>query len=396
MRPITESLGSLDILSGKSEDYNKLIKAIGSDITTVFNMSNSNDNLTEQNMNTVVQENLFLQKKVKELEEQLAAIEKILATRSNDEDYCYLYKTFNTTDDIEYAEGTISQDTSYGVITLPCVNTQKIPFLKYSKEFLRKNLDIKATIGNVTIDLANDSNLLNIIDGDDSTFWSTEVNTGETKWGLTSESTYVDFSVTINMPTKLLPSLTLNAIGIKPHPTYSTTIKDIKYISTTSGTENRISTFPLSSEQPVPIEGIDAERFMFPTISTKSITFYLRQPYYKQNNGSRTFVIGIRSIDLESVNYASEEASFMTEFKIPGDNRYFLRILEPTVETLGDADFGDAVSYELYYDKVGTEPYQFGADIIADLDTIYIKTILTRIGDSVPAIKGIRLQYLPK
>jgi hypothetical protein len=389
-------LGSLDISSGKSEEFNKLIRAIGNDITTVFNMSNSSTQLANQNTNVIVQENLFLQKRVQELEEQLASIERTMSVRSNGQGYNFLYKTFYTAEGIEYNEGSVAHDTTYGVITLPNTNTQKIPFLKYSKEFLKKNLDIKATIGNVTIDMANDPNLINIIDGDDATFWFTEVNTNEQKWGLASDAPYVDYTVTINMPMKLLSSLTVNSVGVKPHPMYSTTLRDIKYIDVANGTESRIATFPTNLSDPQPIESVDSAKFMFPTINTKSITFYFRQPYYKQDKDSRVFIIGIRNLDLESINVTSEQASFMTEFRIPGDNRYFLRVLEPETVTLNNENYGDAVIHELFYDKVGTTPFPFGSDIIADIDTIYIKTTLKRTGDSIPAIRGIRLQYLPK
>jgi hypothetical protein len=386
----------LDISAGKSEDFNKLIRSIGSDITTVFNMSNSNDKLIEQNADVVIQENLFLQKKIHELEDQLKAIEQTISARNDGQEYSYLNKTFYTADDIEYNDGTLAHDASYGIVTLPNTNTQKIPFLRYSKEFLKKNLDIKATVGNVTIDMANDPSLLNIVDGDDSSFWYIEVNTSEQKWGLTSDASFADFTVTINMPMKMLPSLTINSIGVKPHPIYSTALRDIKYISAANGSENRVLTFPVELDTAVPIEAVDSAKFMFPAVNTKSVTFYFRQPYYRQNKDSRTFIIGIRSIDLESLNVTSEEASFITAFKIPGDNRYFLRVLEPTVSTLNNESYDDAIIHELFYDRVGTTPFPFGSDIIADIDTVYIKTTLRRTGDKVPAVKGIQLQYLPK
>jgi hypothetical protein len=344
----------------------------------------------------VIQENLFLQKKIHELEDQLKAIEQTISARNDGQEYSYLNKTFYTADDIEYNDGTLAHDASYGIVTLPNTNTQKIPFLRYSKEFLKKNLDIKATVGNVTIDMANDPSLLNIVDGDDSSFWYIEVNTSEQKWGLTSDASFADFTVTINMPLKMLPSLTINSIGVKPHPIYSTALRDIKYISAANGSENRVLTFPVELDTAVPIEAVDSAKFMFPAVNTKSVTFYFRQPYYRQNKDSRTFIIGIRSIDLESLNVTSEEASFITAFKIPGDNRYFLRVLEPTVSTLNNESYDDAIIHELFYDRVGTTPFPFGSDIIADIDTVYIKTTLRRTGDKVPAVKGIQLQYLPK
>jgi hypothetical protein len=144
------------------------------------------------------------------------------------------------------------------------------------------------------------------------------------------------------------------------------------------------------------MEAIDNVKFMFPAISTNSITFSFRQPYYIQNGDVRKFIIGIRGLDLENLNVTNEEASFITAFKIPGDNRYFLRVLEPTVITLNGESYGDAVSHELFYDMESTSPFVFGSDIAADIDTVYIKTTLKRTGNIVPAIKGIKVQYLYK
>ena len=396
MRPITESLESLDISSGKSEDFNKLIKSIGSDITTVYNLYNDNEKLIEKNMDIVVLENIFLQKKIHELEGHLLSIEQSIASREDGEGYLSLHKTFYSSNDIEYNKGTLEHDTSYGTLTLPNVSSQKIPFAKYSREFLKKNLEIKASIGDTVIDIANDPDLLNIVDGDDGSFWYIDIDTSEQKWGLENNASYVDFDITIYLPMKLLPSLAINSIGIKPHPIYSTTLKDIQYAGVSDSTWTRLPTFPTESEEPIPIESVGAAKFLFPAVSAKSLTFKFRQPHYRQENDARIFTIGIRSIDLESLNITSEEASFYTTFKIPGDNRYFLRVLEPTVVTLNNESYDDAITHELFYDRIGTTSFPFSSDIIADIDTIYINTTIKRTGDKIPAIKGIKLQYLSK
>ena len=268
-------------------------------------------------------------------------------------------------------------------------NNQKIQLLKYPKEFLQNNIDIKVSFLDQVIDTRHDPTLLNIIDGDEATFWVTEIETGDT-------TNSIEFTVTINMPLRILPSLSINCIGVKPHPIYSMTMMDATYTNAGNGIEYRVPTYPVDDNQPVPIQQIDNVKFLFPAIITNSLTFKFTQPYYIQNGSNRKFVIGLRNIDLENLNITAEQASFLTTFHVPGDNHYFLRIMEPTVTTLNDEVYNDAVKHELYYDKTGTMPFPFGSDIAADIDTVYIRTTLQRTGEVIPALKGIKLQYIQK
>lgn len=390
MRSLTESLRYIDLSNGSSADFNKLIRSISSDIVTVFNMANQSEEAAKKNLSIITQENLFLQRRIKELEEKLTSIEKTISARANNrEGYSALCKTFYTADDIEYISDHIYHDATYGIITLPHSNINKIPFSKYPRDFLKKNIDIITKINGTAYNVANDPDLINIIDGDDSTFWVKVIETG-------SDTDYIDFSVTINMPLRIMSSLTVNSIGIKPHPVYSMTLTDITYTGT-NGTEYRIPTYPVDkNEDPLPIQAIDNVKFMFPVIEATSLTFNLRQPYYIQNNDKRLFVIGFRGIDIESISITREEASFITAFRIPADNKYFARVLEPVTMTLNDEDYSDAITHELYYDRTGVAPFPFNSDISADINTIYIKTTLRHTGEIIPAIRGIEIRYMAR
>jgi hypothetical protein len=93
-----------------------------------------------------------------------------------------------------------------------------------------------------------------------------------------------------------------------------------------------------------------------------------------------------------------EEASFVTKFTIPGGVRSFSQVFEPTVIPLSEGDNLDgAIKHELFYDEEMTMKFYFNSSqIAADYDTVYIKTTLTRLGDRIPAIRGIELPYLSK
>ena len=389
MRSITESLEYIDISNGTSRDFNKFIQSVSDDIVSVFNMANNNSELTQKNMDLIIQENLFLQRKIKELESMLYSIEQTNENKASGRELNTLYKTFYTADDIEYMSDKISHNPSYGIITLPHSNIQKIPLSKYPKGFLRKNMDIKVEVDGTTYNIISDPDLINIIDGDDTTFWSKVIEKD-------SSINQIDFSITINMPLRILSNLSINSIGIKPHPVYSISLNDIEYKDVEGTTEYRIPTFPTEGEEAIPIQAIDNAKFIFPPIDTTSITFHFTQPYYVQENDKRLFVIGMRNIDLENIKVTSEEASFITTFKIPGDNQYFNHILEPSVITLNNQRYESSITQELFRDKTGVQSLLFGSDIGEDINTVYVKTTLKKIGDMIPAIRGIEIQYMPK
>lgn len=389
MRPVTESLENLDLSGGTSKDFNKLVRSISYDITNVFNAANENEASTERNLNIIIQENLFLQRKIKDLESKLLSIEETLANKKNSTGYNSLYKTFRVSNGIESLDGQILHDPTYGIVTMPCSDSHRAPLLMYPKEFLARNIDIKVDILGKTIGMAEDPSLINLIDGNDSSFWISEAETS-------TDTDYIDFTVTINMPLKILPSLHINSVGIKPHPVYSLTLSDIKYVDPGNGIEHRLPTFPSEEEFPVPIRTMDNVKFMFPAITAGSVSFSFRQPYYSQDGDTRKFVFGLRGIDLENLNVTKEEVSFITEFKIPGDAKTFSRILEPVTMTLNGESYGDAVTHELYYDKAGVAPFVFGSNIASEINTVYLKTTLKRAGETIPAVRGLKLRYLPK
>ena len=76
MRSLTESLRYIDLSNGSSADFNKLIRSISSDIVTVFNMANQSEEAAKKNLSIITQENLFLQRRIKELEEKLTSIKR--------------------------------------------------------------------------------------------------------------------------------------------------------------------------------------------------------------------------------------------------------------------------------------------------------------------------------
>lgn len=404
-RPLSESQGYIDISKGSSADFNRLIKSFTTDITNVFNSTNENDSKIRLNQDVLIQENLFLHRKLKEVEEKVKTVEAAFDKVKGTSNSYKVYKTFHTLESIKTGEN-YHYDNDYGIITMGYEDAQAISISQYPKQFLKKNIDISVeykTLNNLgeqvgpthTTSLGDDPSLLNLIDRDDSTFWVKNIETDSTV-------SSIDFTVTINMPVRIIPNLFINSIGIKSHPIYSMTLKDIIY--TDANNKNRLSlpTYPSDTVNdiriPQSISQIDSLKFMFPTITTNKIELKFNQPYHIQYGDIRRFIIGFRNIELETISVSSEVAYFITELKIPNGSQYFFRVLEPKVIPIVEGtDYGDLIKHELLYTlSPDSQAFTFGSEISSNRDVVYIKTTIRRDGEIIPAFKGIEFSYLPK
>ena len=403
-KSLVEAQGYIDITKGTSEDFNKLIKSFGIDISNVFNIANNNENQIKKNQDILIQENLFLYRKIKAIEEKMKTVmSAVEAAQGITNDY-KVYKT-NFSGNGFY-DMSVLHDTTYGVITLPYKDSQKSSISIYPKEFLLKNIDILVeymkynSSGEVIgqpekITLATDQTLLNIIDIDDATFWSHVITTDESV-------SNIDFTISINLPEKIVSNLFINSIGIKPHPIYSLTLKDVSYVDANNQQKVTIPNYPMvelpnKTKVKKELSEIDNIKFMFPTVMASKIEIKMNQNLYVKAGEERKFIIGFRGIDIENINITSEQASFITELTIPGEEQYFRKVLEPRVYPLIDSDnYGDLISHELLDSRDSEIPLVFGSDIGAYYKTVYIRTTIRRDGETIPAIKGMEFSYIPK
>lgn len=404
MRSISEAQGFIDISKGISADFNKLIKSFTTDIINVFNATNKNEEAIKKNQDALIQENLFLQRKIKELEEKMKTVEAAVNKVQGKSNVYKMYKTFYTAESI--VSGPLyHHDPDYGIITIPYKDQQSLSLSQYPIEFLRKNIDLLVEyrlidgsgeqIGpTTTITLNDNPELINILDKNNSTYWFESIIVGDNIYS-------IDFKVIINMPLRIIPNIFVNSVGIKPHPIYSLTLKDIKYTDANSNNSYRLPTYPteiIGNETVAkPIEDLENIKFMFPTIATNKLEFTFSQPYYIQSGDKRIFIIGLKGIDIENMSITSEEASFIIKLELPGEGRHFSTILEPSVIPLTDGiDYGDLVTHELIYDLRTGATFPFGSQIASNRNEVYIKTTIRRDGEYIPAIRGLEIGYLLK
>jgi hypothetical protein len=401
-KSILESQGYIDITKGTSEDFNKLIKSMTSDISNIFDIANDNDELIKKNHDALMEENLFLYRKIKALEEKMKTVESAVMSAQKATNEYKIYKTSFSGSDI--LNSTAMHDNIYGIMTLPYRDSHRSSINIYPMEFLLKNIDIRVeyqgysgagqAVGEKeTITLKDDPSLLNIMDLDDASFWSHSAVTGP-------DVSYVEFKVYISMPQKMVASLFTNSIGIKPHPIYSLTLKEINYEDANSKEVKPIPSFLIEqlSDGTIikkEVDDIDNTKVMFAPVMASKIEILMNQKYYIKEGDKRRFILGIRGIDIENISVTSEKASFITRLKMPIEGQYFRKVTEPKAIT-SSTEVNDLISHELL-DSVDAEiPLVFGADIGANYNTLYVRTTINTDGEEIPVIKGMEFGYVPK
>lgn len=403
-RSLVEAQGYIDITKGTSEDFNKLIRSFGVDISNAFSMTNNNESQIRKNQDILIQENLFLYRKIKSVEEKMSTVmSAVEATQGITSNY-KIHKTNFSGEGLH--DVSAFHDSVYGMITLPYTDSQKASINMYPRDFLLKNIDILVEYRQYNgdnelieepkeITLATDPTLLNLVDLDDSTFWSYIIETEE-------EVSRIDFTVSIVIPKKLVSNLFVNSIGIKPHPIYSLTLKEISYIDANNQEKVTIPSYPMEElpnniKTKKEIEELDNIKFMFPAVMTSKIEIEMSQKTYIKAGDEKKFVIGFKGIDIENMSVTSEEASFITEITIPGEERYFQKVLEPKVHPLVQReDYSDLIYHELLDSRDSEVPLIFGSNIGAYYKTMYVRTTIKKGGETIPAIKGLEFGYIPK
>jgi hypothetical protein len=187
-------------------------------------------------------------------------------------------------------------------------------------------------------------------------------------------------------------------IRINPYPEYGLSITDITYKSF-GGAWRRLPTYPLNPDgTPQEISNIARCKFIFPDTEITEVQIQLRQPYWLLEGGKKVFTYGFQEIGVEYNQVNVSTAEFVTKLSISGSGGKFVSINKPiAIPATGcPSAIDDLVGFELYYDDDLSEEFNFGDEIMADVDTVYVKTILTKKGGVVPVLEGIEAEYLAR
>lgn len=408
MRPITLQNPNLNKGPSSSVEFNKLRKDMQTDLTTLFNIVNEQDDAIAGNMDHILRENFFLQNRLYKLEARVKELENDYQSNKFSEQ-SILSRSFYHASNIssQNTSSPISVDTLHGVVSPVVVKSMdKIAYRNDQGNYiLPSNFEVNAIestdtepIDEVTKDRKyysiDTTNISKAFDGDKNSFWVRQAEFNEEKC-----VTEVYAIVYLKIPQDISNNVYTNTLLIHPSPEYSMSILDIQY-KNANGEWKRIDTYPTKMQSDgvvVPEEITEAGKliFSFPKHEITEIQIKVKQPYWFAHDNKRIFMYGFQDVTVEYREYSNDAAEFVTKFVLPDPDRRFSSIKNPLVTTpIGCAPVNDyMVKHELYFDEGLTEQFEFSTDIFQPIHTVYIKTILKVVGEQVPLIREIELPY---
>lgn len=410
LRPVTLRNQNLYKGPATSREFNELRNDIQKDLTSLFGVANKHDVQIKENMDILLREQFFMQNRVEKLERRVKELEVEQKAKESGGDSKML-RTFYHMEGLKDGDSTkqSSIDIMRGIISPLSTKMQsKLSYVNDQGQYvIPKSLEVTVSEsndtepldagGNIQYYAINQKGIESAIDGDRNTFW---INTSQ--FARTSGVTEVYGMIHIKIPTDIMNNVYVNTLLLNPYPEYSMTISDIQYKGT--GEQwNRLSTYPTTKDTtgkvvPVSIDECSKILLSFNRTEMTEVKIMFKQPYWFEHQNNRFFIYGFQDIKLEYREYASQEAEFVTEYSLNGTGRRYASIQEPTYSApIGcPQDIAGCVSHKMYYDAKLTEEFPFGHKISAPIQTVYIKTILKKVGETVPFVKQMELNYTHK
>lgn len=400
MQPITQDNKSINKGPSSSREFNELRNDIQYDITRLFNASNQNEEDILNNMTVLIRENYFLQNKISELEVSLQDIISRIDQKLGVNRFNKLHKRFTDMNGIINSKDTLI-DTIYRSATIKSAGQ---PISKTSiidstgKVYVPNQLDISIHesfssdfSSYNTVDRTTDKKMDRIFDRDISTYWTREVVSEGNE-----DALYIIMH--IKLPLNVISNALINTIRLNPYPEYGLSIIDITYKGF-SGGWYRLPTYPLNTDNtPQEISNIARSKFVFPNTEITELQIKLKQPYWLIEGGKKIFTYGLQELGIEYSQIDTTTAEFVTQLSIAETGSKFISINKPiAIPMVGCTKaIDDLVDFELYYDSDLSDEFQFGYEIMADIDTVYIKTTLSQKGGMIPVLEGFEVEYLAR
>lgn len=410
MQPISQNNPNLFKGPSTSEQFNKLQNDIHYDLSRLFTIANDHDQAIKDNMDKLIRENFFLQNKINELSDLLDKIQTDYVYKEQGDQKQQLIQSMYTLDGISLnSNAPASVDTLYGVATIQ--DTSRLSKVMYKNDdgttsipssFQMSLLESNNTQpfdsnGMRTYYTVADLTIGSAFDGSNNTIWS-----HTSSFSQDSNITEVYGILHLTLPLNILNNVFANIITLHPYPEYSMTIADIQYKGY-GNTWYRLPNFPKTvdgqgNESPIPIKNASKLIFSFPKTEITEVQIMFTQPHWFLNEGKRDFVYGFQDIGIEYRAYSNTIAEFISEFSIEDTHKRFYVIEQPVVtpNSGSEQDISDLVSHKLYYSSDLTSEFQFGNEILAPIQKVYIKTTLQGQGDIVPMVKNVKLNYVYK
>lgn len=389
-----------------SHDFNEIMQDIHYDLAQIADGVNNNETSMKRQNDILLRENHYFQARLAEVVRLVEETQWKLRQTGTEQREKFLrqfYDLKGLRDGDPSREAFV--DMIHGLVTpAPAAVSSKLSYMTESGTVLipqdleimvRESNDSKArdVVTNELIyeDIASEG-LEALIDRNKSTFWIKNSVFREEE--AVSE---VYGEVHIKLPASNMTSLYANTLSIRPYPEGSMTIQDIFYKG--QGDQwARLPNFPTKTVSgvttPVPIEKAMKTLLSFSQIEITELRIFFSQPYWFQNEKQREFTYGFQDIELEHRVYTDKDCEFVSVYSLPSGQAFSL-VKEPVVKPgVGTpSNLTGLVTHELYYDAGLTSAFSFEQEILAPIQTIYVKTVLKKQGDLVPVVKQLELEY---
>lgn len=411
MLPITTKNPNLYKGPGSSTEFNQLRNDIQTDLTNLFHIANKHESKIKENMDVILRENFFMQNRIEKLERKLVELQAETTAKELGTDSKML-RSFYHVEGMKDADSKkpVNVDIVRGIVSpVPTKRHSKLSYRNDNGEYvLPRSLNVAVIETNDTQPFAENSServyysidqtgLEKAVDGDKDSFWVRTSAFPENS-GVTEVSSIMH----IRLPMDIMNNQYINTILLNPYPEYSMTILDVQYKGL-GDQWHRMETYPVKkdakgNEVPVPIEESGKLFFSFPRREMTEIKIMFAQPYWFEHDNKRLFTYGFQDIKVEYREYSTEEAEFVSTYSLEGSTRRFGSVHEPvySVPEGCPQDIEENVEHKLYYDADLTEEFSFGHEISAPIQKVYIKTILRKVGETVPFLKQMELPYSHK
>lgn len=406
MHPKTASNPNIHRGPVQSEDFNAIQQSIRGDLERLFHIASDHDETIERHMDLLLRSNYFLQNKIHVLEGIVEEMEANHKYREQSRAIRRLIRTFYSKENLisaadEGEEATVN--TQYGFLTLDHSDiTPKLSFPSEEGETIVPSsfqADIyEATNASPVNEATGDRDyyLLEtngtdaMVDQDDHTYW-----VQSSRFPTSANVSEVYAIVHLQVPMEAINNIHANTLRLAPYPLHSMQVDDIQY-KAYSGQWRRLPTFPVDgNDEPIPQTDAAPLFFAFDDLEVTELKVHLTQPYWFAHDDRRDFAYGFQDICLEYRNYDQSRAEIITPFTLSDTTKQFSSVYRPHTQLAAGTpqDVEDLVEHRLYYDEDLENEFPFGSAILAPVQTVYIRTILTSANQCVPFLSQVALDY---
>jgi hypothetical protein len=366
-----------------SEDFNKMNKELGTDLTGLFQTFATEDNKLDQIIETLQVNNQQLANRISFLENQINNMDV-------DKEYIDFYRSeilsYGEEIDTEPIEETkrayINND--YNVATLKPVfqNSKTFLYNKMDDEvFLPEDLRVGVTPKEYTDAIVKENDIKYAFDQDISTQWKRKV-----VYDINSPISSVNASIEITLPKSIINNMYSNTIFINPYPDSSLDIVSVEYTKINSEgyfnfqDEDIFRTKENSNNVMLSFEKKPIEKIRINIRQRNAIDI---------DSSSKMFMMGIQNIAVYNIDYI-KESSFYAVLD-PGTEVKMIKDITPILENTEDPG---AVQIDVFAENLETNtlvPINIGTNISTNYNQkFWIKVTINKTdGIATPVLKGM-------